>query len=77
MNPTLRDKSNKVTMKQRTTWLSNSNFLLKIKKKKITEALTIEHNCSGEDMYKQKNPSFWKASSFRNLLSLFRKIKTK
>lgn len=48
MNPTLRGKSNKVTMKQR-TWLSNSNFLLK---KKITEALTIEHNCSGEDMYK-------------------------
>lgn len=33
MNPTLRDKSNKVTMKQR-TWLSNSNFLLKSKKKK-------------------------------------------
>lgn len=24
------------------------------KKKKITEALTIEHNCSGEDKYKKK-----------------------
>ena len=24
------------------------------KKKKITEALTTEHNCSGEDKYKKK-----------------------
>lgn len=52
MNPTLRGDSNKVTLKQR-TWLFNSNFLLK-KKKKITEAVTIEHNCSGEDKYKKK-----------------------
>lgn len=29
-------------------------FQFPIKKKKITEALTIEHNCSGEDMYKKK-----------------------